>query len=379
MRIGLIRRAYNPYGGGEVFLERFIDELTRRGYSIDVFATRWKETPGVTVHRVGMWGPSFLKPLVFAINVRSAIQRIKPEVVISFERTLSQDIYRAGDGCHREWLMRRKKTVSPAKRILLSINPFHRVILFLERRLFRNTRYVVTNSVRGKEEIIRHYGLPAERIYVIYNGIDLNRFTPEYRCNHRQKIRKGLGIGDDTVVLLFVGSGFERKGLGYLIHTLPILLERKRDVRLIVIGKGRKGRYVREAERLGVGSRVTFLGPVEDVVRYYSAGDIFVLPSIYEPFSNACLEAMAMGLPVVTSKVNGASEIIIDGRTGGIVEDPTDPHEIGGKIIPFLEREAREMAGELARREALKYPIDRNVDEFMKLIRGVIDEKASDH
>ncbi len=368
MRIGLIRKHFTPYGGAEVFLGRFMAELVKRGHTLDVFSTNWEESAGVRVHRIKAGGPSFLKPLVFALKAASAVDDVRPDIVLSLERTFCQDIYRAGDGCHREWLERRGRTVSSGRRLLSGLSPKHRVLLYLEKRLFRSQRLkkVVANSKRVKEEIIRHYGLPEEKIFVIHNGVDATAFDAAGREADRGSLREGLGVGGDTSLLLFVGSGFERKGLIYLVRAMGLLKDT--DVRLLVVGKGNTARYVREAGALGVKDRISFAGPVKDAPRYYRAGDIFVLPSIYEPFSNACLEAMAAGLPVVTSRVNGVSEILTEGANSAILDDPTDPVEMAGKIRTFLDTGVRKKAGESARLEARKHSIERNVSEFLSLL-----------
>lgn len=370
MKIGLIRSRYTPYGGAEVFLERFIKELLRRGHEIDVFSASWSGA-GVTVHRIPVAGPSFIRPLVFALRAARAVERVQPDVVVSLERTSCEDIYRAGDGCHREWLIRKGAAASKARRLAIRLNPLHSTLLYLEKRLFSSARLkkVVANSNSVKRDIIRHYGLPEEKICVIYNGVDA---APGLDEAQRQRIRDGFGFGKEAVVLLFVGSGFERKGLIYLIRALGELKDRG-DLRLLVIGKGSKDRYLKEAERLGVGNRVVFAGPVKGASVLYQAGDIFVLPSIYEPFSNACLEAMAAGLPVVTSRVNGASEVMRDGVTGAIVEDPADSSELARGIALFMDRDRRVEAGRAARLEARKYPIERCVNEFLKLVEGLDD------
>lgn len=368
MRIGLIRMKFTPYGGAEVFLSRFIDGLLERGHAVEVFSSQWQEQEGVRFHKVNTFGPSFLKPLIFARNAKKAVEEVRPDFVVSLERTYCQDIYRAGDGCHKEWLIRRGRASSLLRRVLTGLSPLHFVLLHLEKKLFSSDRLksVVANSKRVKGEIIRHYGLPEEKIYVIYNGIGSASIDP-VGSTEREGLRRELGLKDKSTLLLFVGSGFERKGLKYLIRALGLLKD-KGDIRLLVIGKGKASKYLKEAKRLGVEDRVIFKGPVRDAIKLYPAGDIFVLPSIYEPFSNACLEAMASGLPVVTSRVNGASEIITEGAEGAIVEDPLDPSEIAGKIGKFLDKEKRIRAGGLARKRAEDFPIDKTVSEFLQLI-----------
>lgn len=368
---------YTPYGGAEVFLSRFIDELIKNGHTCHLFAAKWDEDikDGVIWHRVKTFGPSFLRLLSFAINAWFVVKKTAPDVIVSFERTLYQDIYRAGDGCHKEWLIQRKKSGgrSVIKNIITFLNPLHLTILYLEKRLFRSKKlkYVVANSNRGKEEIIRHYKLPADNICVIYNGIDINEFGPGCIDKSRAAYREKLNIKDE-ITLLFVGSGFERKGLGFLIEAVGILKRSGYNkMKLIVAGKGKIKKYKNAADRLGIGKDVVFTGPVKDVQGYYSAADIFVLPSIYEPFSNACLEAMASWLPVVTSRINGVSEILTDGKDGMIIEDPANPEEIAEKIKPLLDGLARQVVGREARMTVVNYSIERNVERFLRLIDEV--------
>ena len=142
-----------------------------------------------------------------------------------------------------------------------------------------------------------------------------------------------MGVRDEKKkTLLFVGSGFQRKGLYFVIKALPLVLKQA-DVRLVVVGQGNQKKADRLAEKLGVLDKISFVGPVKEVAPYYREADVFVLPSIYEPFSNACLEAMAYGLPIVTTEMNGASEDIIPGKNGFVVKDPADISTLSDAIL----------------------------------------------
>lgn len=365
---------HTPYGGAEVFLERFMKELVRRGHKVDLFTAGWQAMDGVAIHRVKAPGPSFLRPVFFAMNVEKKLAEIKPDVVVSLERLHCADVYRAGDGCHREWLALRARSYPWWRRMMLAFSPIHMTLLFLEEEMFKSARLkkVVANSRMVKDDIIRHYGLPEDRICVIYNGIDPARCAA-IDGDTRRGIRESLRVPPDAFVILFVGSGFERKGLMTLIRALGLLKE-KGDIRLVVAGKGRRGPYLREAARRGVAGRVTFAGPVKDATEFYGAADIFVLPSIYEPFSNSCLEAMASGLPVVTTASNGASEIITDGVNGAVIADPFDTAALAGKIILFLDPDVRRAASAAARDEACKHTMEKNAGEFLKLIEDAVKD-----
>ena len=371
MRIGIIRYRYTPFGGAEVFLKRLIEGLLEKGHIVEVFSSNWEGGGGgsIRVHKIRATGPRFLRPITFARNVEKAVNSVKPDIVLSLERTYCQDIYRAGDGVHKEWLMKRRGVSTPLKSFLVTLNPLHSALLYLERRLFSSPRLkkVIANSRMVKDDIIRHYGLPEDKICVIYNGVNLKEFSPSGR-SVRMEARRALGIGEGDFVILFVGSGFERKGLKYLIRALKPLKEKGGKARLLVVGKGRPGRYLEEAARQGVRDGVIFTGPARDTLRYYAASDIFALTSVYEPFSNACLEAMAMGLPVVTTRANGASELLTEGVNGSIVEDPTDHEEIAGRISPFFDAKKRDEAGRAARLSAEGFPIEKSVDSILRLM-----------
>ena len=393
LNIGIIRMKYTSYGGAEVFLSRFIDELLKRGHTCHIFAAKWDENAGSRVkgqgssensklmwHKIKTFGPSFLRLWLFAINTYFAVRKANLDIILGFDRTFYQDIYRAGDGCHREWLMQREKArvkgqgsrvIKAIRKIITFLNPLHLTILYLEKRLFKSKRlkFVVANSRRGKDEIIKHYGLPEEKICVIYNGINIGAFADSDGDKLRAVYREKLNIKNETA-LLFVGSGFERKGLKFLIEAAGILKrEGHNNLKIVVVGKGRIKKYQTIADRCWIGEDIKFMGPVKDINAYYRASDIFVLPSIYEPFSNACLEAMASGLPVVTSRINGASEIIAHGKNGMIVDDPANPKEIAERIKPLLAgRENMLAMGRAARVTAGNYTIEKNVEDFLMLV-----------
>jgi UDP-glucose:(heptosyl)LPS alpha-1,3-glucosyltransferase len=204
-------------------------------------------------------------------------------------------------------------------------------MLWIEGKIFKegNYRAIIANSKRGKEEIVKHYGVPPEKIKVIYTPVDMARFSMDHPPERGNRVRDSLGIPDKSRVLLFVGSGFRRKGLKGVIEALPMVGE---NTHLIVIGKDRIAPYRSLARRAGKERYVHFTGPLSSVESYYSAADLFVFPTIYEPFSNVCLEAIASGLPLVTSRINGASEVVREGKNGYVIENPVDPSEIAGKI-----------------------------------------------
>lgn len=364
MKIAIVRKKYSDFGGAERYVASLSKHLVESGHKVHVFADEWKidnkqnarhntYLSQILFHKVPVIRiVSFLHVLSFTISSRRLLQKEVFDIIHSLERTTYQDIYRAGDGCHKEWLRQRTKIDPWYKSILAVLNPLHLSLLWIEKKIFKNGKYkmIIANSKRGKAEIVHHYGVPPEKIQVIYNAIDTKRFNLTNPAEVRIQVRMQHGISPKDQILLFVGSDFKRKGLAAAIESLARL---KSGIKLIVIGKDRVGPYRSMANRMGIKEHVNFLGPRADVERYYCAGDLFIFPTIYDPFSNVCLEAMAAGLPVITSSVNGASELLEEGKNGYIIENPIDPIEISKKIqkgLKLSQRSVQEFNSKLLER-----------------------------
>jgi len=364
VRIGIIKSNFFPSGGGaERYTNGLVAQLQARGHEVHVLAARWDAAAlcaGVAIHRVPtVHAPAFARVLSFALNCRRVMEAAGCDFALSNERTLRQDVCRAGGGCHREWLTQRRRHHPGLARSLAGLNPLHLTLLWIEKRTFSpaNTRAIIANSHRGKEEIIRLYGFPAERIQVVHNGTDCERFGPAATRPERRQ-----------TVLLLVGSGFERKGVDFAVRALARL---PASVQLRVAGKGNPAPFRRLAARLGVADRVHFLGSGKSMEEVYGDADVLVHPAIYEPFSNACLEAMACGLPVISSRINGASEIIEPGRNGAIVENPADAAAMAAAIEPYLDPAVRERTGAAARQTAESLPMSLNVERTLAVIEAL--------
>lgn len=369
MKIAIIRQKYVIYGGAEHFASEYILELARAGHEVHVFANRWvtPDLPNIHFHKVpALRFNSFLRSLTFAWFAERAVRDGGFDVIQSHERTWRQDVYRAGDGCHAEWLERRKKYLPPWRRWLINFSPFHRLTLAIERKIFTPGRYkkIVAISDMVKRDILRHYSVPANDIAVVYNGVRLEQFHPGNRARWLGEIRAQFNIPVGDFLILHVGSGFERKGLKYLFQALEFLPES--GWRLLVIGKGNWEKYFRFVPKRMRGN-VVCSPPVREIERYYAAADAFVLPSIYEPFGNANLEALATGLPVVTSRFTGAADIIRHGESGLIVQEPGNPRELAKNILLLFNKEAREEMGRQARTLAEQFSQQRNIETMIRL------------
>ncbi len=290
MRLGLICRPFSFHGGVETATAGLLTALRHAGHDVELISTRRQASvPGLVVRRVPtLRHPSVLRLISFVVAARAAVARHGYDLVQSHERALGQDLYRAGEGCHAAYLEAMGRKVS-------GLNPYHRLVLALERRIFqlRTARHVVAISRQGKEEIERRFGTDPARVTLIYNGVDLERFHPDNRGRHRRPTRDALRIPQEAWTVLFVGSGFERKGLDPLLEAFARVADA--ESRLVVTGKGDVARYQSLAASLGIADRTIWTGPKEEVERLYAAADAVALPARYEPFGNVHLEALASG------------------------------------------------------------------------------------
>jgi UDP-glucose:(heptosyl)LPS alpha-1,3-glucosyltransferase len=317
MKLALICRPFVFHGGVETATAGLVAELVRRGHKVDLLTTRGQQpVPGVTVRPLPVVPqPSLLRLISFGIVARSAARAGHYDIVQSHERMTGADIYRAGEGTHRGYL---EAMARPIKG-----HPYHRYVIRLERRIFRldGIRRIVAISARGRSEIERLYATPRDRVALVYNGVDLARFNPTALAPERAATRGELGLDAGTWCVLFVGSGFERKGLGPLVEAMARLTDR--SARLVVVGKGDRTPYEALASELGVSRQLIWLGPRADVHRLYAAADLVALPARYEPFGNVHLEALATGRPVLSSALAGGSELVENGVNGWVAPEVT--------------------------------------------------------
>jgi UDP-glucose:(heptosyl)LPS alpha-1,3-glucosyltransferase len=259
----------------------------------------------------------------------------------------------------------------------------HYVELWMQSRLYRGGRVkrVIAISSMVKQDIISHFDFPEEKIAVVFNTVDLDRFHPSIRERHREAKRRELGIEKDAILLLFAGNNYRLKGLDPLLHAVALLKKGSPDLslRLIILGRGQVWLYRRKAERLGVAGAVLFLGPVTGMEQYYAASDIYVHPTFYDSCSLTVLEALASGLPVVTTRFNGASDAILSEEGGKVVQDPADAEALANAIAFYFKEERRVRARTFARQSMEAYPPSRNLEETLQVYyeaaREQIDSK----
>ncbi|MBI2524914.1 MAG: glycosyltransferase family 4 protein [Candidatus Rokubacteria bacterium] len=362
MRLALICRPFVFYGGVETATAGLLGELVRQGHQVDLITTRGQPpVPGVTVRELAVPSqPSLARLLVFGIAARWAARGGRYDVVQGHERCPGQDIYRAGEGTHQGYLaaMGRRRA---------KVNPYHRTVMLMEKQIFslRWAREIVAISHAGKSEIERLYATPPAKVTVVYNGVDLDRFHPGNRERLGPPTRAELALSSGAWTVLFVGSGFERKGLGPLLEGLGLMEDTK--ARLVVAGKGSTERYRSLSARLGILDRVVWVGPRADVERLYALADVVALPARYEPFGNVHLEALASGVPVLSSAAAGGAELIRDGDNGVVAAEVTG--RVIGRLLDRLRESNPERLRERARATACGFTHAAQVEAFTRLYR----------
>lgn len=226
------------------------------------------------------------------------------------------------------------------------VRSFTWVLKQFEYRLLKRSDRIIAVSGYTKKEILKNYDIPPWKIKVIFNGVDLEKFKP---VEDKAKFKRALGFSEKDLLILYVGRLYSRKGLPTLISAIPPVVRKARNARFLISGKGLRGEEKKlksYVEKFKVAQNVVFLGyyPDEKLPSLYKAADIFAFPSIYENMPFALLEALASGLPIVTTRVGGIPEVIDDGKNGFLI-NPYDSLGLANRIRYLIENS--KMASEM--------------------------------
>ena len=358
MKIALAHKRLALSGGTERDFLRTAEGLRDLGHEVHLFCAEFRTQPpaGVVAHRVAVppLGRS-ARLLGFAFLGPRAIVRQGCDISVSFGRMARQDVLRSGGGSHRVFLEKMKAGENRWRRAWHNVSLYHRSVLAVERLQFRPEGYKKILAVSGevKREITTTYSVPEAKVAVIYNGVDDERFHPRHRDGAPAAIKRQWKIPADAPLALFVGSGFQRKGLDRLLRVWG--MGRLSGVYLLVVGDDAQiARYRLRAERECAG-RIIFAGLTENVENYFAAADIFLLPAFQEAFGNVVLEALASGLPVLVSRQVGASEVLQGEMEEGLLVSPDDPVAVESQIRALLEPSRWRIISGRARRIGERY------------------------
>jgi UDP-glucose:(heptosyl)LPS alpha-1,3-glucosyltransferase len=386
LRIAILLDKFLPSRGGERYFSFLAGELARRGHEVHVFATKVEDARALPyrVHLIPVWShPRSLRILSFRRNSTRMLREGHFDIVHGVAESPAVNVLNPHGGVEGAYLAREFASIrSPLYLVYkltkryLSVRHYLEVGLQAALYRKRGLKKVIAISSMIKSDIVRYYGFPEERIAVVFNCVDIGRFHPHNRAIYRDKKRRELAIAEDALVLLFAGNNFRLKGLDTLIRALPLLKEDfpGRNFHLLVAGRGHERPYRRLSRLLGVSAGISFLGSVIAMEHYYAASDIYVHPTFYDSCSLAVLEALASGLPVVTSRFNGASDAIVSEEGGRVIADPADPRELASAIGSYVDEEKRDRARTVTRSWMEACKPSRNVEEtlavYYEVVRG---------
>ena len=372
MRIALLSRRFDPEGGGtERDLIVTAEGLLRQGHQVSIYAGEVRgSATGLTVRRVGAYTmPRTLNLIRFAWAAAPMARRDGAELTLSFARVTNADVLRSGGSAHISYLRAAARWRGRAGALAMRANPYHRAQVLIEKRGFTWAALKGTIAVSElvRRDLIGQFHLPPKRVTTIYNGVDLERFRPTSDSAARNEIRRRFEIPETAQVVLFVGNGFARKGLGFLIDAVAAMQDRPY---LLIVGTDRAvGAFRARAERNDITSRVLFAGGQPETGSFLHAAGVVALPSLFEPFGNVALEAMASGVPALVSSYCGAAEVIPGLIKSLVVQDPTDSKEIATKLDRMLQ--AAPELGPLVRKAAEQFTWENYENELNALVTSL--------
>lgn len=385
MRIALAHMRHAHTGGTERYLNELASFLAQRGHEVTIVCRRHEGAPHPNVRFAVLHRPALGKAWrtwSFARSLEAHLERHAYDLVFGLGKTWSHDVVRLGWGLHSRYLetLARFPTGGPLERALARarLTLRNRVVQRIEERALAPGAYrrVITNSHRVGRDVRERYGIPEVALATIHNGVDLERFHPRLSAGSGAALRATLGFAPEHLVVLFLGTGYARKGLDYLLSAFPALRARAPEARLLVVGYDSAARrFARRAERAGLRPYVRFLGGRRDPEACYGAADLYVLPTRYDPFANSTLEALASGLPVITSETNGGAELIEHRRQGSVIALEEGVAALEEELV-FWADPGRRRAGSLAARElALRHGVAAKLALTERLLFEVARER----
>jgi UDP-glucose:(heptosyl)LPS alpha-1,3-glucosyltransferase len=382
MRIALVHMRHAETGGTERYLNHMAAYLATVGHDVTIVCRRHAAAPHAAVRFVVLHQPALgrmQRMRVFAKAVARHLEETPYDLVFGLGKTWGHDVVRVGGGCHQSWMELGRKARRQWMGVRFDRQWFTmRLALRLEAQALTHERVtrIMTNSHMVKTDVMQRYGIAPDRITVVHNGVDLERFHPRHRCAARSTLRRWCGFEDDHIVVLFLGTGYYRKGLDRLFRVFPALLRARPEARLLVVGRdGQLRRWQRFAERLKVAPYIRFLGGRQDTEVCYGASDLYVLPTRYDPFANTTLEALASGLPVITTETNGGSEVMQDGVHGAVLGGTVSDDALLRALLCWTERHAPERVAQAVRARAEGYSVARECEASTAVLLQVAAAK----
>lgn len=382
MRIALVSEWLDAWrGGAETSTFQFIHHLLAEGVEVDVVTrSRLSPIPGLRVHVVPVIGLTRAqRSSAFSRRAQALAAGLGADLVHAISPCLGADVYQPRGGTVAESIERNLALLSsPAARSLKRwANRFNfkqRFALDIERRLFHpgGGPVVVAISRYVAEQLRRHYRLPEQRLRVVYNAVDPDDTPLSQRLTDRAQVRHDYGVGEDEFLVILVAHNFRLKGVARWMEAHARLLsEGMTDLRSLVIGKAHSPRWQREASRMGLKGCLRFVGPTRRVPAFMHAADLLVHPTYYDPCSRVVLEALSSGLPCVTTRFDGAAEIIEEGITGSVIDAPDRLDQLMAAVDYWRNAGRRREVAAAAAAMRERISMVRHARELIEVYQGI--------
>ncbi len=318
-----------------------LNYLAAKGHETHAFASEWDRTalrPDVACHDVPARAMLAAGRVAkFRHESARAVSALGPDVTGSFGVAAPPGSVVWMQSVHAAWLDVSRRTRTIRERFRQRLNPFHPMILRAEKRMLaaRDYRRLIALTPEVRDDLVKFYGVPAADVDVLPNGFSRTEFNPQNRRRDRMQVRQQLNIPQDATVIIFVANETARKGLPQLLRAVSRLDDK--SLHVLAMGRFDPAPSVALASSLGLRERAHFPGASAHVARFYAAADVFALPTQYEAWGLVIIEAMASGLPVLTSRLAGAAVAVEEGRTGELLDEPRDETEVATKLTALLD------------------------------------------
>jgi len=363
MNLGIVIRCCRRTGSS-----KYVSEVTPyflKQHNVEVFSNNWDPLdPRIKMHKIPTFSSKNFYLCEASFNaLATATSKLHKEDVWLAQPTryFTPDVGYI-QFVYGEWA---KQKVGYGYPITLG----ERALYWMERRNVHKVKKLIVMASTLKEELKKNYGVPDEKIRVIYSGVNADEFILKNRKEVRDAKRKELGLDENDIVLLFVGNPFVRKGLEYAIKSLKHI--KNRNAKLLVLGKPAPDdpleKYLPLVKSEGAEGRFIYGGFTKEAFKYFAASDIFLFPTLYEPFGLVVLEAMAAGLTPVVSRLAGSAELIEDGKEGLLLNNPKDEKEIAEKVNFLIENNLYGKLGAAAQKKARQFTWERTANGMMEV------------
>ena len=383
MKIAFIAEHFNPgRGGAETYMNDFSIFLTARGHEVHFYTQdKIDNANGIIFHYIKTSGITrkirWMQWLSFLKQSRQQCEKEGFDIVMGAGKCSGVNVYQPHGGCvlasHRQnALLVGNRLITSLKKLSNFFSPKHIVARRIDAALYSDpkTHYIAISKM-VQSHMKEFYQVDESRVHLIYNGIDTSRFSPATE-KQRQSARQQLGLPQDKVVFSLVAHNFKLKGVKELIEAMVVLKKQRSDFLFAIAGNGKRQAFEQQARKSGVEQHIKFLGALDKPELVYTASDVYVQPTWYDPCSLVVLEALAAGLPTITSSFNGAGELIEQGIEGFVISRPDNTEELSSALLELFDEQKRKEMGLAARKKIAPHTLENNFNNMLKAFEQVV-------